>query len=49
MWAENALAQIGRMVVHHRRDHNLDEAELGAEALLEIIRELKKRDTDGNY
>lgn len=49
MWAENALAQIGRMVVHHKRDHNLDEAELGAEALLEIVRELKRRDENVGY
>lgn len=43
MWAENALGVIGREVVHHQRDRNLDDAELGAEALLEIVRELKRR------
>ena len=46
MWAENALYVIGKEVTHHQRDKNLDslyEAELGAEALLAIVRELKKR------
>lgn len=45
-WAENALYVIGKNITHHQRDHNLDyldEAELGAEALLAITRELKKR------
>jgi hypothetical protein len=46
LWAENALSVIGKEVVHHQRDGNLDEAELGAEALLEIVRELKKRSND---
>jgi hypothetical protein len=45
-WAENALYVIGKNITHHQRDHNMDflyEAELGAEALLAITRELKKR------
>jgi hypothetical protein len=44
-WAENSLAVIGKGVYHHRRDsiEALLDAELGAEALLAIIRELKKR------
>jgi hypothetical protein len=46
MWAENALYVIGKEVTHHQRDRSLealDEAELGAEALLAIVRELKNR------
>ena len=46
MWAENALFVIGKEVTHHQRNKNMDallEAELGAEALLVIVRELKKR------
>jgi hypothetical protein len=44
-WAENSLAVIGKGVYHHRRDgiEALLDAELGAEALLAIIQELKKR------
>lgn len=45
MWAENSLAVIGKNVYHHQRDgkHALAEAEIGAEALLAIVRELQKR------
>ena len=46
MWAENALYVIGKEITHHQRDRSLealDEAELGAEALVAIVRELKKR------
>jgi hypothetical protein len=45
IWAENSLAVIGKGVVHHQRDgiDGLLDAELGAEALLAIVRELKKR------
>lgn len=46
MWAENALFVIGKELTHHQRDKNseaLYEAELGAEALLAITRELRKR------
>lgn len=46
MWAENALFVIGKGITHHQRDRSMDalsEAELGAEALTAIIRELKKR------
>ena len=44
-WAENSLFVIGKNVVHHQRDGitALDEAEIGAEALLAIIKELKTR------
>lgn len=46
MWAENALYVIGKEITHHQRDKNVDslaEAEMGAEALLAITQELKKR------
>jgi hypothetical protein len=46
IWAENALYVIGKELTHHMRDRNenaLDEMELGAEALLAITKELKKR------
>lgn len=45
MWAENSLAAIGKGVYHHQRDgiEGLNDAEIGAEALLAIVKELKKR------
>ena len=46
MWAENALFVLGKEITHHQRNKSMDsllEAELGAEALLAIVRELKKR------
>jgi hypothetical protein len=45
IWAENSLAAIGKNVYHHQRDgiDALYEAEIGAEALLAITRELIKR------
>jgi hypothetical protein len=49
LWAENALYVIGKEITHHQRDKNADalyEAELGAEALLAIVRELQKRSND---
>ena len=49
MWAENALFVIGKGITHHQRDRNIDsleEAILGAEALLAITKELKKRTTN---
>jgi hypothetical protein len=45
-WAENALYVIGKEITHAQRTRDelaLDEAILGAEALLEITKELKKR------
>jgi hypothetical protein len=47
-WAENSLFVIGKNIVHHQRDgiEAIYEAELGAEALLAITQELKKRATD---
>jgi hypothetical protein len=49
LWAENALYVIGKEITHHQRDKDsnaLYEAELGAEALLAIVRELQKRSND---
>jgi hypothetical protein len=45
IWAENSLFAIGKNIVHHQRDgiEAILEAELGADALLAIIHELKKR------
>ena len=46
MWAENALYVIGKNVTHFQRSQGFEalfEAEEGAEALLAVIRELKKR------
>lgn len=47
-WAENSLFVIGKNIVHHQRDgvDAINEAELGAEALLAITQELKKRAID---
>lgn len=45
-WAENALYVIGKEITHHQREKGpdaLDEAKLGAEALLAIVEELQKR------
>lgn len=46
MWAENALFVIGKEITHQQRDKNMDsleEALMGAEALYEICKELKRR------
>jgi hypothetical protein len=45
-WVENSLYVIGKEITHHQRNNSIEslyEMELGAEALLEIVRELKKR------
>lgn len=45
-WSENALYVLGKELTSYLRDHgshHIDEAELGAEALLAITRELKRR------
>jgi hypothetical protein len=46
LWAENALYVIGKELTHHQRDKSIDslnEARMGAEALLAITDELIKR------
>jgi hypothetical protein len=46
IWTENALFTIGKQTTGWLKSKDvflLDEAELGAEALLAIIKELKKR------
>ena len=48
MWAENALFVIGKEITHHQRSKSedaLNEALLGADALVAIIKELQKRAT----
>jgi hypothetical protein len=48
-WTENALYVIGKEITHYQRDRNMEslyEMELGAEALLGIVKELKKRATN---
>jgi hypothetical protein len=45
-WTENALFVIGKEITHYQKSKNIEalyEMELGAEALLAITRELKKR------
>jgi hypothetical protein len=48
-WVETMLPTIGRNVVHHTRDGiaALQEAEVSAEAVYEIVKELKKRNQNG--
>ena len=44
-WIEGTMAQIGRAVVHHHEgDQMLDEAILGAEAVLALLHEMKRRE-----
>ena len=48
-WAENALFVLGKELTSWLRDkdpHKMDEAVLGAEALLAITKELQKRSRD---
>jgi hypothetical protein len=45
-WAENALFEIGKGLTHSIHDRNTDvlaELEMGAEALLAITKEIRKR------
>lgn len=49
VWGENALFTIGKSLTHGARNHDdtlLADAELGAEALLAITRELRRRNVD---
>jgi hypothetical protein len=44
-WIEGTMAEIGRSVTHHRPgDPFLDEAILGAEALLALLHEMRRRE-----
>jgi hypothetical protein len=46
LWAENALFVLGRNLTHWERERTpelLEEAHIGAQALLAITTELKKR------
>jgi hypothetical protein len=49
VWVETMLPSIGKAVVHHSRDgvEVLVDAEKEAEAVLAVIRELKKRQSNG--
>jgi hypothetical protein len=49
IWVESLLPSIGKAVVHHSRDgvDALSDAEDNAEAVLAIVRELKKRQSSG--
>lgn len=45
VWIEGTLAEVGRSVTHHRPgDPLLDEAIMGAEALLALLHEMKRRE-----
>lgn len=44
-WIEGTMAQIGSAVVHHRPgDKMLDEAIMGAEAVLALLHEMRRRE-----
>lgn len=44
-WIEGTMAEIGRAVTHHRAgDPLLDEAIMGAEVILAILHEMKRRE-----
>lgn len=44
-WIEGTMAQIGGAVVHHQPgDKMLDEAILGAEAVLALLHEMRRRE-----
>ena len=44
-WIEGTMAQVGRAAVHHRPgDPLLDEAIMGAEALLALLHEMRRRE-----
>lgn len=50
LWAENSLFVIGKNLTHWSREKSpelLEEAHMGAEALIAITNELKKRDQNG--
>jgi hypothetical protein len=44
-WIEGTMAQVGGAVVHHRPgDPMLDEAIVGAEAVLALLHEMRRRE-----
>jgi hypothetical protein len=44
-WIDATMAEIGRNVTHHRSgDPLLDEAIMGAEALLALLHEMRRRE-----
>lgn len=44
-WIEGTMAQVGSAVVHHRPgDQMLDEAIMGAEAVLALLHEMRRRE-----
>jgi hypothetical protein len=44
-WIEGTMAQVGSAVVHHRPgDEMLDEAIMGAEAVLALLHEMRRRE-----
>jgi len=46
MWVEGTMAEIGRSVVHHKTgDPLLDEAIMGAEGLLALLHEMRRRES----
>lgn len=45
-WIDSTLAEVGRSVTHHRPgDPLLDEAIMGAEVLLALLHEMKRRES----
>jgi hypothetical protein len=50
LWAETSLYSIGKNITHWAKESEpflLEEAHLGAEALLAITTELKRRESNG--
>ena len=44
-WIEGIMAEVGRAVTHHQPgDQMLDEAILGAESILALLHEMRRRD-----
>jgi len=44
-WIDGTMAEVGRSVAHHRvGDPLLDEAIMGAEALLALLHEMRRRE-----
>ena len=43
-WIEGTMAQIGSAVTHHRPGEPLDDAIMGAEAVLALLHEMRRRE-----